>query len=118
MAEVSASKTQVKGPQGDCVVVVWGAITNTNQTAAAVELPYFADKSVQIQGSNFDSATVSLHGSNDGTNFIVLTDPQGNAISKTASGIEAVTEHTRYIKPVAASHGANTSVVVTVYARA
>jgi hypothetical protein len=118
MAEVSATQTAVQSKQGDCVIVTWGALNTNNQTAAAVSLPYFGDKSVQIQGSNFDGATIALHGSNDGTNFIVLTDPQGNNISKTSSAIEAVTEHTRYIKPVASGINTNTSVVVTVYARA
>lgn len=118
MAEVSATQTRVQSPQGDCVLVTWGALNTNNQTAAIVELPAFAEKSVQIQGSNFDGATISLHGSNDGTNFIALTDPRGNAISKTSSAIEAVSEHTRYVRPVASGINTNTSVVVSLYAKA
>lgn len=119
MAEVSATRTVVNSAQGKAnLLVTWGAINTNNQTAAIVEMPDFNVKSVHFHGSNFDGATISLHGSNDGTNFIVLTDPQGTNIAKTASSIEQVQEHTRFIRPVGASIGTNTSVVVTVYGKA
>lgn len=118
MAEVSCTQTKVLGfNNGLCTKFTWGAFTSANTTAAAISIPGFADKTVQIQGT-FDSCTVTLEGSNDGTNYIVLTDPQGNAISKTASAIEAVTENTLWIKPVLATAGASTSVVVTILAKA
>jgi hypothetical protein len=79
----------------------------------AIELPEAAEKSVQTSGT-FASATVILQGSNDGTNWNTLTDPQGNAISFTAAGLEAVTEHTRYVRP-SSSGGAGAAVVVVVY---
>lgn len=119
MAEVSCTQTHVEGYHNrTCTKFTWGAFTAANTTAEAIQIPGLSDKSVQIQGSNFDGASVSLHGSNDGTNYIVLTDPQGNAITKTASAIEAVTENTLWIKPVLASAGASTSVVVTVLGKA
>lgn len=116
MAEVTATKTQVQTPAGLALSVTWGALNTNNQTAAIVEVPVLGRRSVQFVGSNFDSATISLHGSNDGTNFVILTDPQGNNCSKTAAGIEQIQEVTRYIRPVGASIGTNTSVVVTVFA--
>jgi hypothetical protein len=117
MAEVTCTLNNLQTEVGPCIVATWGALNTNNQTAAAVKLPGYSDKSVQFVGSNFDSATISLHGSNDGTNFVVLTDPQGNNVAKTAAGLEAVTENTLWIKPVGASIGTNTSVVVTVFAK-
>jgi hypothetical protein len=117
MAEVACTKSQptelhLRG----CTMFTWGAFTATDLTAAAVKMGGLTDKSVQIQGT-FDSCTVTLQGSNDGTNYHLLTDPQGTDISKTASDLEAVTEATLWVKPVLASAGANTSVVVTIFAK-
>jgi hypothetical protein len=117
MAEVSVTVNNLQTEVGPCLVATWGALNTNNTTAAALRLPGYTDKSVQFVGSNFDSASISLHGSVDGTNFVVLTDPQGNAITKTAAGIEAVTENTLWVKPVGASIGTNTSVVVSIFAK-
>ena len=45
-----------------------------------------SDRSAQIVGT-FDSATITIEGSNDGTNYTTLTDPQGNALSFTTAAI-------------------------------
>ena len=66
-----------------CRLVVWAGVTSAD-TCAAFEGSDFSDRSVQIEGT-FASATVVLKGSNDGTNYQNLTDPQGNAISKSAA---------------------------------
>lgn len=118
MAEVQVTASQPTELNGrGCVILTWGALTAADLTAAAYKISGLTDKSVQIQGSNFDGATISLQGSNDGTNYHNLTDPQGTDISKTASDLEAVTEAVLYIKPLMASAGASTSVVVTVFAK-
>lgn len=79
----------------------------------------YADRSVQLIGSvgNFDSGTVVLEGSNDGTNYATLTDPQGNAISKTAAGIEQVTEQVLFARPSSSGGGASHAVTVVVVCR-
>ncbi len=78
-------------------VVSWTPLAGTD-VGSAVELPRLSDRTVQILGT-FDSATVVLQGSLNGTDWVTLTDPQGNAISKTAAAIEAVTEVVRFIRP-------------------
>lgn len=94
--------------------VTWTALTE-NDTAAPVDCGDFADRSVFI-GGTFGSATVIFQGSNDGTNYVVLTDPQGNNISKTSAGLEAVTELTAYARP-SASGGTSQSVNVVMIGR-
>ena len=59
---------------------------------------------------------IILDGSNDGgTTWAPLTDPQGNAITKTADAIEAVTEVTGLARPRASV--SVTSVVVSALLR-
>jgi len=52
-----------------------------------------------------------VEGSSDGTNYTTLTDPQGNALSKTADFIEALLENPLYIR-VSTSGGTNSTIPV------
>jgi hypothetical protein len=90
----------------------------------------FPDKTLHVFGSDFDSGTMTLKGSNDpraavdraaGTLYTSktadwqsLVDPQGNAIAKAAAAIEAVLEDPQYISPVMSGGGASTSKFITV----
>ena len=111
MADVTPTKEWLEqfGPR--IRIVTWETLTNANTSGSAVQMPQGADRSVQFVGT-FDSATVKLQGSNDGVNYHSLTDPQGNAIEKTAAAIEQITEITRYIKPVTTGGGASQDVDV------
>lgn len=80
-----------------------------------------ADRSIQIVGAagagGFNSCTVQIHGSNDGTNFVVLTDGLGNNLSFTAAGIKQIYEMTRYIKAVVSSGTGGTTLTAIVCSR-
>ena len=65
----------------------------------AIEFSQYTDKSVQVTGT-FGSAALRIEGSNDGVNWSVLTDPQGNDLSITSAKIEMITEATRFVRPV------------------
>ena len=79
-------------------VLSWTGLLNGDD-GAPVEMPGSADRSIQFLGTFGAGGTIVLEGSNDGTNYVTLTDPQGNAISKTAAAIEAVLELTRWVRP-------------------
>lgn len=98
---------------GDAWVASWD-LGNADQ-GAACEMIMASDKSVQIEGT-FGGATVVLQGSNDGSNWKTLSDPSNTALSFTSAGLEAVLEHTRYIRP-SSSGGTGTAVTVTVFMR-
>jgi len=115
MAAVTATgPTRVAdGGVFDCYVVTW-AMGNAD-TGSTVLMGSAMDRSVQIAGT-FGSATIVVEGSNDGTNWVTLTDPQGNAISKTSAAIEQIEELTRYLR-VSSSGGTGTAVTVTLFLR-
>lgn len=112
MATISNSVDRVKAWGEDSHVITWAAMGNAD-TGVAIEMPGSSDRSVQFSGT-FGTATVVLQGSNDGTNWVTLTDPQGNAISKTAASIEMIAELTRYIRPVTSGGGGGVSINVAV----
>ncbi len=93
--------------------VIWTPVTEAD-TFVAFQASGYADKSVQVTGT-MGSATVLLKGSNDGTNYAGLTDPQGNAISFTTNTvIKQIEEATLWIQPTH-SGGSSESVTVTVF---
>lgn len=99
-------------------VVQWSGLTNaTSDDGTPVELFGSPDRSVQVTGTFGAGGSVRLQGSNDGSTYVALTDPQGNALNLTASSIEAITEITRYIRPLVTAGDGTTSLVVTVFAR-
>lgn len=99
----------------DCRLAVWTGLLN-GDTGAPLILGIYGDVSVQISGTFGTGGSVTLQGSNDGTNWIALTDPQGNAITKTAASIEQFLERTRYIRPSVTAGDGTTSLTVTVWA--
>lgn len=89
-------------------LVTWGGLLNGDD-GSPVDLLDYPDRTVQFVGTFGAGGSVTFEGTNDGTNWAPLTDPQGTAITKTAAGLEAVTEVPRYVRPrVTAGDGTTT----------
>lgn len=110
MATKTPVYTPTKGFEDFATHVLWENITLVADDCLPLEMPSI-HKSVQFVGT-FDGGTIILEGSNDGVNYHTLTDPQGNAISKTAAGLEEIEETTRYIRPRCTVAGAGTDIDV------
>jgi hypothetical protein len=86
-------------------VVSWtgllGAGTDVGQAFDVTTVPGAggADRSVHFVSGAWNGTTAVLQGSNDGTNFLTLADPQGTALSATSDDIETVLEYTRSVRP-------------------
>ena len=96
---------------------IWEALVSGSLDGESIELPDHADKSVQVVGT-FNTATIALQGSNDGTNWESLSDPQGNAIEMTTTGLKQILENTRFVRPLVTSVGGSTNVDVFLHVRA
>lgn len=96
-------------------LVQWTGLTKaTDDAGEAVQLPNHSDRSVQVTGTFGSGGSVRIEGSIDGTNYAVLTDPQGNALDVTAAKIEAISEVVRYIRPRVTAGDGTTSLTVTI----
>jgi hypothetical protein len=114
MATINPTLTTIGAQDGSVKKAVW-SFTGSD-TGVAIRYAEWADRSVQMSGT-WNGATVLWEGSNDGgTTYLPLTDPQGNAISKTADAIEAVTEICELARP-RVSAGSVTAVTVTAILR-
>lgn len=99
------------------VKVTW-ALTSADADGAPLgaTLLDFPNRTVYFLGT-WGGATAVLEGG-DGSTYVSLTDPQGNAISKNADGIEGpVAEAPEFVRPRLSVAGAGAEVTVTVIAR-
>lgn len=122
MATVNETITGVKpvtsadDGSGDSASITW-VLTTADFVGRAVKYNDFADRTVQFFGT-FGAATVVLEGSLDGgTTWATLTDPQGNAISKTAAALEAVQEAVPLVRPQLSVVGTGATVTVVLFVR-
>lgn len=94
----------------------WTALAN-GQAGDNISAFQFSDKTVQVGGTFGVGGSVTIQGSNDGTTWNTLTDLQGNALTMTASAIEAISENPRYIRPNVTAGDGTTALNVTILGR-
>lgn len=100
------------------VLYTWsGLLATSTDTGEPVKVLDWADYSVQFEGNFGVGGSITFEGSNDGTNFRALTDPQGNAITKTAAAIEQIEEAVRFVRPSVTAGDGATSLVATMFMR-
>lgn len=114
---VDYSMTAASPGSKDAYIFQWSAVPNAD-TGTPLPFSKYADRSVQVSGTFGAGGTVVLQGSNNGTTYATLTDPQGNALSFTAAGLEQITEIVRFIRPSVTAGDGTTSLTVTIAARA
>jgi hypothetical protein len=88
-----------------------------DDSGIAIECLDYADRTVQITGTFGAGGSITMQGSNDGTNWFALTDLQGNAITKTASAMELITEAPLYLRPLVTAGDGTTSLTVKLLCR-
>lgn len=115
MAVVAYTVTPILTWKDRAVVITWSGLAN-GDTGAPLEMPGWADRSVQVTGNFGTGGNLRIQGSNDGTNWNTLTDPQGNDINITASKIEQVMEVVRYMRPIITA-GSGVSLNVSILVR-
>jgi len=101
---------------GSAKVISWVGLAN-GQSGDSVEDSLWADRSVQVTGTFGAGGSVTIEGSNDGTNWASLTDPQGNNLSFSTSKIETVIEMVRFIRPNITNGDGTTSLNIVLFQR-
>lgn len=115
MADVIHNRIQM----GDFESAIWETLTSANAAGTSYRPngTRAAIASVQFTGT-FDSATAVLQGSNDGTNWVTLKDPQdGTAISLTSAGYAEVSTAMAYIRPSTSGGGGSQDIDCILVAR-
>lgn len=114
MADINLAITQ----GGARAVVTWETLTSGNAAGTAYEpdVQRAAVSAVQFTGV-FDSATAILQGSNDGTNWVTLSDLGGASISLTAAGAKELSTAMAYLRPSTSGGGGSQDIDCILVAR-
>ena len=95
------------------ITATWATMAN-GDTGAPVQFDAFQDRSFQITGTFGAGGSATLEGSNDGTNYFALHNPQGTVIALTAAGVVQVLEATLWIRPHVTAGDGTTALVAVV----
>jgi hypothetical protein len=124
MATITATVAVFNPPGGgmNAMAITWGPMANGDVGAAVgaglnLDTNNYTDVSLQVTGTFGAGGSVAMEGSNDGTNFVALRDPQGVTIAITAAGIKAVLEAVREYRPHVTAGDGTTALTVTAYFR-
>jgi len=101
---------------GSAILIKWEALVSGSLDGIGVPVAKFADKTVQVIGT-FDTATITIQGSNDNTNWFTLTELDGTALVWTAAYGAAISESPWYIRPLVSSVGGSTDLDVLLLVR-
>lgn len=110
MATVNPTIDDLSG-DGQVIKFVWN-LTTANADGSPIGAKYanHADRTVYFIGSNWGGATAAWQGG-DGSVWLPLTDSLNLAFSKTADGIDVVTEVPEFSRPNLTTPG--TAAVIT-----
>lgn len=114
MATVRFTTVYTTDWKKNTATISWPAMA-ANDVGQALELPSYADKSIQISGTP-GGATVVLEGSDNGSTYVTLSDPQGNALSFMDVALKFVVENVRYIRPHVTGGDGTTAITATLTA--
>lgn len=126
MADVIAVHTRHDAFPYPLDVFTWSPLTAANPVGIGLaagrllSTGSYGDRSVQIKGTP-DSATLVVQGSNDGTNWFTLHEPDGTALSFTtditAGVLKQIAELTLYTQITTSGGGGSQSVSVVLIGR-
>lgn len=100
MAEIAYAEANPFDP--GLTTVTWETLTEADTAGAYFMVNGPKRGCVTVTGT-FGGATVVLQGSNDGTNWVTLTDLAGSAISVSAAGIAEFSTACMYVRASAGS---------------
>lgn len=96
MADIAPTIASV----GDRDVVTWTTLTSSNTAGKDYEPMRTRTIAATVQATGtFDSATLVLEGSNDGSNYETLRDTFGSDISLTSAGFAEISTGFLYLRP-------------------
>lgn len=126
MATIAHVITRIEDFKDDAHIITWGPLTFTGtDVGTPIKMPGSADRSVQVLGTLGTGGSVRIQGSNvpspdvsaASTDFVVLTDPQGNALDLASLKIEQVMEVPLWIRPLVTAGDGATSLTVQLLVR-
>jgi len=80
-------------------MIQWDNLANSGDDGDPQSFAAYSDKTFIVTGTFSGSAVVVIEGSNDGTNWVTLSNRQGNAMSFSAAGMNTSQDRPVYVRP-------------------
>jgi len=112
MAERASTRVDLQSGVPACIIE-WSGLLPTD-TGATIELIDYADKTATITGTFGSGGSITLQGSNDGTNWFSLNDLMFSPITRTSAAMTLILEAPRYIRPVVTAGDGTTNLTVQI----
>lgn len=101
---------------GDAVRITWANMAN-GDTGEPVYWNRHSDRSIQVKGTFGTGGTVTVQGSNDGSEFVPLTDLRGSNLAINAARIEQIEDCSYAIRPAVTAGDGTTALTVVMFAK-
>lgn len=97
------------------IVATWAGM-DSSDTGAHADLGAYTDKTVTVTGTFGAAGSVTIEGSNDGTNFFTMNDYLGTDATFTSAGMMLLMENPRYIRARTTAGDGTTNLTVKISA--
>jgi hypothetical protein len=105
------------GERDDSAILMTWALTTANTDGAPLEWIQWADRCFTAVGT-WGGATLTIEGSNDGVNWLPLSNAAGGAAATfSANGAKSIIELPNFVRPNLTTPGAGATVTVQLLAR-
>jgi hypothetical protein len=101
-----------------CLLATWtGLLGSPTDDGSAFDVSDFDYESCQVSGTFGVGGSITFQGSNDGTNWVTLTDSANVALTFTSAGGDTPIQQYRFLRPIVTAGDGTTNLVATALAR-
>lgn len=96
------------------IVATWSGLATSGDVGDTQCYAQYSDKTFVVTGTFTGTPTVLIEGSNNGTDWVTLSNRQGNPMSFTAAGMNTSQDKPAYIRPRLSAGSGGANIVVSV----
>ena len=99
---------------GSVSIVTWDGFAIAGDVGLAIRYAAWSDKTFVVSDTFAGAPSIAIEGSNDGTNWVSLSNRQGTAMNFSAPGMNTSQDRPVYIRPRMTAGTGGASIKVTV----
>ena len=99
MTTINATINRTVSVDDSVVTLSWAGLAASGDVGDAQSFAAYGDKTFIVTGTFTGVPTVVIEGSNDGVNWVTLSNRQGTAMTFTAAGMNTSQDKPIYVRP-------------------
>lgn len=115
MANITATVDRTSASYDDSVLIcTWDGFAIAGDVGLPIRYAAWSDKTFVVSGNFTGTPAIAVEGSNDGVNWVSLSNRQGTAMNFTAPGMNTSQDRPVYIRPRMTAGTGGAAIKVTV----